>query len=164
MGHITETTGPRTRSTKRVALSLNTKGGANQADAKAADINVIVAQYKKNGTLPMVARSNPLYGDFTFPEDLHLMREAVHQAEDRFDDLPADVRTAAQNDWVRFLQMFDDPDEQKILEQAGLQLTDNPIPNNSPPPEETPPPVTSTTTSVPPDPEVTPPPPEDPRS
>ena len=116
----------RERAGPRVSLSLDTSRGASTADAKGADINLIVAQYKKSGTLPRVAMSNPLYGDFTFPEDLHLMREAVERAEDRFMDLPADVRAAADNDWVEFMRMFDDPSRRPVLEAAGLILDSSP--------------------------------------
>lgn len=138
----------RAKAPRRVSLSLNTDGGANPADAKGTDINQIVAQYKKTGTLPKVASLNPLYGDFTFSEDIHEMREAVYHAEQRFEQLPADVRSLADNDWVRFIEMFNDPAERASLETAGLQI--QPIPNNSPPPVAPPP-------SEPPDPDPIPP-------
>lgn len=152
----------RKRAVPRVAQYLNTDGGANPADSKGVNINTLVAQYKKTGTLPNVGLANPLYGDFTFPDDIHSMREAVYAAEERFNQLPADVRSAADNDWVRFVEMFNDPAEQALLETAGLQITDKPvIPNNSPPPESSP--------SAPPDPDPIPatpsePPPEPPSS
>lgn len=110
----------RQRATPRVSLRLDSSGGANQADAPAANINTIVAQYMKHGTMPAIQQKNPLYGDFTHPTDIHSIREAVHQAEDRFDQLPADIRTAAGNDWVQFLDMFEDPENLEKLTQAGL--------------------------------------------
>jgi len=116
----------RKRATKRISLKLDTSRGANQSDAPAADINTIVAQYKKHGTIPNVGLKNPLYGDFTFPENLTDIREAIYVAEDRFNELPADVRTAAKNDMGEFLEMFNDPDRQKLLEDAGLIISENP--------------------------------------
>lgn len=147
---------PRPRATPRVGISLDRSGGANQADTAGADINKIVAQYKKSGTLPRVATSNPLFGDFTFPEDIHSMREAVFQAEDRFNRLPADVRTLCDNDWVQFMDRFDDPEARQGMVDVGLLVQDMeptpepeaefiltptpndpaPIPNNSPSPKE----------------------------
>lgn len=115
---------PPTRPFPRVSVSLDTSKGANQADRQAADINTIVAQFKANGTLPMVNKNNPLYGDFTFPEDIHEVREAVEGAGARFMELPADVRTLAGNDWVTFLGMFDDPDGRQLLVNAGLIIKD----------------------------------------
>lgn len=126
---------PRQRSTPRVGLSLDQSGGANQADGPATDINSIVAQYRKSGTLPNVAKQNPLYGDFTFGNDLHEIRTAMFEAEDRFMDLPASVREASEHDWVQFLALFDTEDGQKTLTDAGLIIKDPdvitlPIPDN----------------------------------
>lgn len=137
----------------RNGLKLNRLKGANQTDGPSADINSIIAQFKKTGTMPSVPRRNPLYGDFTFGDDIHEVREAIFEAEDRFSELPSAVRAAAQNDWGQFLKMFNDPEQQKILEEAGLKITDTPIPNNSPPPtsepinDETPTPTTTPTSN-----------------
>jgi len=136
----------RKRSTKRVSLSLDRSGGANPADAPGADINTIVAQYKKHGTLPNVAKLNPLYGDFTFGEDLQTIRIAMDEASDRFDNLPADIRSAADNDWGKFIEMFNDPDQKELLQNAGLIISENPdtakTPPNPPPQPPTDPPKT----------------------
>lgn len=130
------------------ALTLDTNGGANSADADGVNINKIMAKFKKHGTLPRVNTQNPLYGDFTFPEDIHSVREAVHQAEDRFMDLPADVRSVCENDWVNFYELFSTPEGRETLTEAGLQIGTTPI---EPQPTPTPPE---------PDPEPTPPDPE----
>lgn len=115
----------RERAGPRVALTLNTDGGANQDDREGADINIIVGQYKRHGTLPAVQLQNPLFGDFSFvSEDLMEQREAMYQAEDRFNELPAAVRSAAENDYVKFLQMFDDPAHRQVLVDSGLVVVD----------------------------------------
>lgn len=108
------------RATPRVSLQLNTDGGANQADGQNTEINGIMAQYKKNGTLPNVAQRNPLYGDFTFGNDLQDITNAIYEAEDRFNDLPATVRAAAQNNMVQFVQMYADETQRERLVDAGL--------------------------------------------
>lgn len=138
------------RAGPRVALFLDRSGGANPADAAGVNINKIMAVFKKTGTLPNVQLSNPLYGDFTNPEDIHSIREAVHEAEDRFAELPAKVRALCENDWVQFLERFDDPDGQKTLLDAGLTI--------GPPPVTTPPiqgvqEATAPKTKTPPEPE-----------
>lgn len=136
----------------RKPLLLDRSGGANSADAAGADINTIVAQYIKTGTLPNVASSNPLYGDFTAPEDIHSMREIVEHAEDRFMQLPAAVRNLCDNDFALFVDKFDDPEAREELIKAGLKITDEPTPpipiTNSPPP-------TDPATTTPPDPTPT---------
>ncbi len=132
---------------RRVALALDTSGGANPADADGTDINKIMAKFKKTGTLPNVGRTNPLYGDFTFPEDIHSVREAVERAEDRFMDLPADVRSVCKNDWVQFYELFNTPEGQEKLTEAGLQINElNETP--SPDPSETPDPTVETPPTV----------------
>lgn len=126
---------PRERATRRVALSLNTDNGANQEDMAGADINVIVGQYKRTGTLPAVQLTNPLYGDFTDSEDLMDVREQHYLAAERFNELPADVRTAADNDWVKFLQMFNDPEQRELLETSGLVISTDPAIDPPPTPD-----------------------------
>ncbi len=130
---------------RRVALALDTSGGANPADADGTDINKIMAKFKKTGTLPNVAQKNPLYGDFTFPEDIHSVREAVERAEDRFMDLPADVRSVCKNDWVQFYELFKTTEGQEILTEAGLEINDSTI-TTSPETSETPDPTETETT------------------
>lgn len=115
---------PSRRAVPRLALTLDTKGGANPADAAAADINTIVAQYKKYGTIPNINRPNALFGDFTASEDIHEMREIVNEAQERFEQLPADVRTLANNDMAKFVHMFSEPEGREALEAAGLLPTE----------------------------------------
>lgn len=122
-----DTPPPRQRAGKRVSLSLDRSGGANPADAPGADINQIVAKYRKHGTLPTVRRGNPLYGDFTLPTDIHSVREAMQAAEDRFGELPAEVRTLAKNDWVTFLELMNEPEGREKLTKAGLTITNTPL-------------------------------------
>ena len=140
----------RQRAVARVSLRLDRSGGANPDDAAGANINTIVAQYKKHGTLPRVSERNPLYGDFTHSTEIHDIREAVHQAEDRFAELPAEIRTMCDNDWVTFLEKFQIPSEREKLAAAGLQI------NNNPPEPVTPPSPTATEpTPTPPEPAPT---------
>lgn len=139
---------PRRRSTRRVSLSLDRSGGANPDDADGADINLIMANYKKTGVMPAVAMQNPLYGDFTFGDDLHEMRTAMFEAEDRFNKLPSAVRSAANNDWGQFLDLFNTEEGQKTLTSAGLIVSANPE-NPEPPTFSTPPPSSTTTTNTP---------------
>jgi len=139
---------PPGRSTPRVSLSLSRSGGANPTDAIGNDLADIVARYRKTGQLPHVKVHTPLYGDFTLPDNLQDIREAMYTAEDDFNLLPSAIRQAAENDWVTFAKMFADPDQRKILETAGL----------NPKAVETPPqPPTKTVDSKPPPDEPTPP-------
>lgn len=111
----------------RRATRFSGKSRVSVDEARAADVNNLMAQYRKHGTMPAVSLHNPLYGDFSGPQDLQSQLEAVQAAYDVFNELPASVRTAADNDPVRFLEMFDNPDERVMLEDAGLQVFDTPL-------------------------------------
>lgn len=95
-------------------------------DARASDANVVMAQYRRNGTMPRVNVQRPLWGDFSGPQDLMQQIERVEAARDRFRELPADVRRVSDHDPVRFLEMFEDQGGRAQLEQAGLLISDEP--------------------------------------
>lgn len=106
----------------------------NQGDGHHVDANKLLAQYRKNGTLPNVSVHQPLYGDFTGPQDLHRQIENAQAAFERFSELPASVRTLADNSPVRFIEMFDDPEQRAMLQDAGLGILDEPPETQDPNP------------------------------
>lgn len=108
---------------RRINPVLDRSGGASSSDASGANINVIVAQYLRTGTMPNIQLSNPLYGDHTGPRDLMGARLAIQHAEEVYNELPATIRTASDNDVGRFAQMLESPNERQQLEDAGLLLT-----------------------------------------
>lgn len=75
--------------------------------------------------MPTVFHQNPLWGDFSGPSDYHQSLEQIQLAQDRYNELPADVRTASQNDPEIFLQMIES-DDRALLEEAGLIISTNP--------------------------------------
>lgn len=117
---------------RRFARTFTQPSETNQGDGHHVDANKLLAQYRKNGTLPNVHVHRPLYGDFTGPQDLHRQIEAAGAAFDRFAELPASVRTLADNSPVRFLEMFDNPEERAMLQEAGLGILDEPNENQDP--------------------------------
>lgn len=119
---------------RRRAKSLRTNGGANPDDAASANINTLIAQYTKNGTMPAVHIQQPLAPSTIIePATLHDAYEQIQAANDRFNELPADVRTAADNDPVKFLEMVADDNQRVLLESAGL-LVNHPTSTNTDPP------------------------------
>lgn len=90
-----------------------------QSEAAHTDINVIMAQYARNGTLPV----NVLQGRF---EDVSAMvdyREAletVRQADEAFMELDAKVRSRFDNDPATFLEFFNTPGNEAELRDMGL--------------------------------------------
>lgn len=95
-----------------------------QADAKSADINFIVARYKKTGELPVSKRA-PLFEDIStidFKESMDLLT----RAEQSFGQLPAATRAAYNNDPMALLADLDDrsPEAHRRLFAAGMLTED----------------------------------------
>ena len=89
-----------------------------QSDALTTDIERIVERWLVQGAPPP---SSPLrYGDFSNIGDYQECVLRVQQAQEQFMDLPAKVRKVCGNDPGRFLEMCEDPEGMKLLEEAGL--------------------------------------------
>lgn len=83
-----------------------------QADTKSADINFIVARYKKTGELPVMQRA-PMFADIPlvdFKESMDLIRSA----EQSFAQLPAHTRAAFNNDPAELLKALDSSNDPKV--------------------------------------------------
>lgn len=89
-----------------------------QADAKDADINVIMGRYQKTGFLPQ--GRVPSYGDFDSISDFREALEVMRQAEADFMRLPAKVRAEFENDAVSFLEFVQDPANLPRMADLGL--------------------------------------------
>lgn len=110
---------------RRVSHPHSDDDGARQEERLAADINQIVAQYQRSGTMPRVQMREPLYGDFTaLSDDLMDITEMFAKAEDRFMELPSQVRAECANDWRLFVQKFADDGSRAELVKAGLVVVD----------------------------------------
>jgi len=117
----------------RLVTTMNGRSRANQADRDLVNINSIISRYIAGQPNVIVSSQEPLYGDFTGPLDLHTQLNRVNAANERFQALPSKVRQAAQNDPVRFLEMFEDPEQLAVLTEAGL-VVGFPDDQASPPP------------------------------
>ena len=104
---------------RRVQHPVGDVSLTRQADAKDADIKNIVTRWKETGVV-MGARGTPSFGDFSGQVDYHEALTRVKTAEADFYDLPAKVRTLAENDPGKFLEMVRDPDQVDELVEAGL--------------------------------------------
>lgn len=90
-----------------------------QADARDADINVIMSRYQKTGQLPPLARL-PSYGDFDQVSDFRTALELVRQGEHQFMQLPAAVRARFDNDPAAFSEFASDPGNHLELVELGV--------------------------------------------
>ena len=121
---------------RRATAHPNHKG-ANVDDARGTDINTLVAQYRKTGTVPNVAQRDPYFSMDLDPRDLTAAYELVATADARFEDLPAAVRKLCDHRPENLLTMLQDPDKSADLEAAGLTISNNP-PRENYSPQETP--------------------------
>lgn len=91
-----------------------------QSFKDAADINNVVRQYAQTGVISNVTRREPIYGDFSEVADLQQSLERVQAAQAEFDALHPEIRFAAQNDPVQFLNMMASEEGVKALRAAGM--------------------------------------------
>lgn len=117
---------------KRKGLKLSTEGGADQSHAADTNINSIMAKYVSTGGVTHLNAKEPLYGDFSNGESLHTHINRVREAEATFGLLPANVRSAAHNDPVRFIDMVNDTDGRELLEAAGMTFGEPEEPSPAP--------------------------------
>lgn len=90
-----------------------------QSFTEDADINVIVKRYGVTGTLPQDYRA-PMYGDFTNIGDYREALEAVMDAQERFMEIPADLRAKFRNDPQELLDFLADSKNRDEAIKLGL--------------------------------------------
>lgn len=87
---------------------------------KMCDINFIMAQYAKTGMLPHYKEKSPQYIDNTQLPDLIGAFNLVNDARELFQDLPAIVRKAMDNDPSQLESFVSDENNQAFLLQHGV--------------------------------------------
>lgn len=130
---------------------ISRAGGLNrtiQSDARACDINLIMGNWRRTGTLPPNTKIEGSYGDFSGIDDYQSCLNRVMEAQDAFDDLPARTRDRMGNDPGRLLEFMADPSNLEESITLGLREAHDP----EPPPTEGPAPQGATAS------EATPPP------
>lgn len=100
-----------------------------------ADINTIVRRFGLTGELPQGLRI-PEYGDFVGITDYHSAMNAVAQANETFELLPAELRARFENDPEQFVSFCLDAKNGDELVKLGLA-----VPNPAEKPEPAPAPV-----------------------
>lgn len=108
-------------------------GFTSQADREDADINKIVARFEKSAGAVRLNAREPFYGDVSELGDLADSIAKVKKAEDLFMTYNANVRERFDNDPVKFVEFFENPDNTQDAIDLGLAVA-RPIPP-SPVPE-----------------------------
>ena len=105
----------------RVPFSTDPRSLTHQSEAAACDINAIMAKYEKTGILEHRNTFSGQYGDFTdLPQDYHASMNAVLEAREMFDTLPAAVRRRFSNGPGVFLDFVADKSNGDELVRMGL--------------------------------------------
>lgn len=95
-----------------------------QSFAKDADINNIMAKYAKTGILvdPALAirARKAQYGDFSTGTGFQEIQDQLVVIRTVFDQLPADVRKALDNDPARMVDFMSDPENEAECVKLGL--------------------------------------------
>jgi phage internal scaffolding protein len=95
------------------------KSLTKQSFAEEADINTIVRRFLLDGQMPNNVRM-PTYGDFTNVTDYHTAMNAVAQANEAFDQLPAAVRLRFHNDPAEFVEFCSNDENRQEAVKMGL--------------------------------------------
>lgn len=90
-----------------------------QSQKDEADINVLVKRFGITGQMPQNVHA-PIYGDFTGISDYRTALEAVREAEESFNAMPADVRARFGNDPQKFVEFCSNEDNLDEMKKMGL--------------------------------------------
>lgn len=139
---------------EHTGLSIDTnderENRTKQEFKEEVDINTILRRFNITGQLPENVRM-PTYEDFTEVYDFHSAANAIAQANEAFEQMPAEVRLRFGNDPSKFLDFCDKDQNREEAERLGLV---RPKPKETPPTTSTggvpvaPPPQSDTTERV----------------
>jgi len=105
-----------------VTVEFEGQGRTHQEFKEDCDINVIIDRLTKRREFAPIAPGTPKYGDFSTAGDYMTAVLNVQTAQRAFEQLPAKVRKAVDNDPGRLLEAINDPTQLEDLKAAGLQL------------------------------------------
>lgn len=100
-------------------LSCPQEDGAKQEFKDECDINVLLRRFNVTGQLPQGVRM-PTYGDFDVVTDFHSAANAIAQARESFELMPAEVRRRFNNDPGEFVDFCSNPVNREQAVKLGL--------------------------------------------
>jgi len=110
----------------RQIQDVGTRSRTRQSHKDECDINLIVKNHTQTGIYSHVNPRTPTYGDFTQAHDLQDALALVGEAGDAFDELPAAVRAACNNDPVQLLNALANQADTMLLAELGLDVEQAP--------------------------------------
>ncbi len=134
---------------KRVRAIPVGESKTKQSLAEESNINLIMERYTKTGIIDHVATYGATYADMPSLGDFHAAMNLVTEAQQMFDDLPAQVRSDFKNDPAEFLDFVTNPENEDAMIEMGLAAP-RPSVDSVPPPVDPIPPETPEAPEVPP--------------
>lgn len=93
---------------------------AKQAFKAECDVNNIMKRFERTGVMEHAAKYEGRYGDFTEVGDYQTAMQAVVEAREAFESLPAQLRARFGNDPGAFLGFIEDPENIEEARKMGL--------------------------------------------
>lgn len=104
-----------------------------QSFTEDSDINVLVRRFGiTDGAIPPAAADPRFYGDFTDAPDFRQALDATRAAQQRFSELPADLRKRFGHDPVELWQFVNDEKNAEEAIKLGLLKRSQPTPTAPP--------------------------------
>lgn len=105
---------------KSEGVEFNEPSMTEQHFKDECDINSIIAKYKQTGILPVGDRQ-PLFGDFAeFPTDLQSSMKMYDEAQERFLQIPSEIRKEFGNDPAQLIAWLQDEKNHAKAVEFGL--------------------------------------------
>lgn len=134
---------------ERIATDIDMTGQVSlteQHHKDDVDLNVMVKRMGvTDGAIPPAAIDPRHFGDFTEAADFRTALDRTREAQQRFSELPADLRARFNNDPVRLFEFVSDPNNDAESVKLGLlsrlhatQVGGNTPPAETPPADKTP--------------------------
>lgn len=101
-------------------VECNGKSRTKQCFRERADINGIIARYRKSGSFDYVSKRAPIFADVTGIGDFASVVRKVHAAEEAFNELPSKLRARFHNDASQLIAFVQDAGNRKEAIELGL--------------------------------------------
>ena len=106
---------------QRVKTEPKGESLTQQHFAHQADVRNIIKQYDKTGLIANVQKGVAQYGDFSEVNEYREALDLVHNANEMFGQLPAEVREMFQNNAGTFLEFATNPENNEEMIKMGLK-------------------------------------------
>lgn len=101
------------------AINCQDPSLTKQSFTEESDINTIVKRFNLTGQLPTNVRM-PTYADYNDVFDFHTAMNAIAQANEAFDKMPADIRARFHNNPAEFVDFCSNEANRAEAEKMGL--------------------------------------------